>query len=74
LKDVRICFSKNGQLRGCGSNEDQGTLCQTERMMVPPVRSTARSDVLNALPPAVTQSFKPAPVPRPKLIEGPHGE
>ena len=38
LKEVRICFSKSGELRACGRNEDQRRLCSAERMYVPPVR------------------------------------
>ena len=42
LKEVRFCFSKDGQPRACGANEDQRKLCSASRMFVPPVRSTAR--------------------------------
>jgi ribonuclease T2 len=38
LKEVRICFSKTGELRACGANENQRRLCSAERMYVPPVR------------------------------------
>jgi ribonuclease T2 len=38
LKEVRICFSKDGEFRACGRNEDQRRLCSAERMYVPPVR------------------------------------
>jgi ribonuclease T2 len=38
LREVRICFTKGGALRSCGSNEDQGGLCRSSRMHVPPVR------------------------------------
>jgi ribonuclease T2 len=38
LREVRICFSKTGELRACGLNEDQNQLCRSSRMHVPPVR------------------------------------
>jgi len=38
LKEVRICFTKEGDFRSCGRNEDQRRLCSAERMYVPPVR------------------------------------
>jgi ribonuclease T2 len=37
LREVRICFSKTGQLRSCGANEGQD-FCRSGRMHVPPVR------------------------------------
>ena len=38
LKEVRVCFTKAGEFRTCGRNEDQRRLCPAERMYVPPVR------------------------------------
>jgi len=38
LKEVRVCFTRDGQFRACGRNEDQRRLCSAERMYVPPVR------------------------------------
>jgi len=38
LKEVRVCFTKEGQFRACGRNEDQRRLCSADRMYVPPVR------------------------------------
>jgi ribonuclease T2 len=38
LKEVRVCFTKAGEFRTCGRNEDQRRLCSAERMYVPPVR------------------------------------
>ena len=35
-----VCFTKDGQLRSCGSNEEQRRLCKAQRMYVPPVRSS----------------------------------
>lgn len=36
LRDVRICFSRDGAPRACGGNEER--LCRGSRMHVPPVR------------------------------------
>jgi ribonuclease T2 len=38
LKDVRICFDRDGQFRRCGANEDQGALCVAQRLYVPALR------------------------------------
>jgi ribonuclease T2 len=38
FREIRICFSKTGEPRSCGDNEDQGALCRSSRMHVPPVR------------------------------------
>ncbi len=38
LREVRICFSKDGQLTACGENEDQARLCRLDRIVMPPVR------------------------------------
>lgn len=38
LREVRICFSKDGAPRSCGANEHQERLCRGTRMHVPPVR------------------------------------
>lgn len=38
LREVRICFDRDGELRPCGSNENQTRLCRSSRMYVPPAR------------------------------------
>jgi ribonuclease T2 len=38
LREVRICFTKDGAFRACGKNENQRRLCAAARMYVPPVR------------------------------------
>lgn len=38
LREVRICFSREGEFRRCGSNERRG-VCRANRMYVPPVRA-----------------------------------
>lgn len=40
FREVRICFTKTGEPRSCGVNEDQRSLCRSTRMHVPPVRSS----------------------------------
>jgi ribonuclease T2 len=42
LREVRVCFSREGEFRECGDNEDQRQLCRAERMYVPPVRPYER--------------------------------
>ncbi|MEM8744320.1 MAG: ribonuclease T2 [Pseudomonadota bacterium] len=39
LREVRICFSKEGQLRACGHNENQARLCRLDKIVMPPVRN-----------------------------------
>ena len=41
LKEVRICFTRDGAFRACGSNESQQRLCSAAKMYVPPVRPGA---------------------------------
>jgi ribonuclease T2 len=38
LKEIRVCFSKQGEFRACGRNEDQRRLCSTDKTYLPPVR------------------------------------
>jgi ribonuclease T2 len=38
FREVRICFTKAGAFRSCGRNEEQGDLCRSSRMHIPPVR------------------------------------
>lgn len=40
LREVRICFSRDGNPAACGSNEEQRRLCNAQKMYVPPVRSS----------------------------------
>ena len=47
LREVRICFSREGEYRACGSNESQRRLCGAPRVYVPPVRSGGVSGGLN---------------------------
>lgn len=68
LKEIRICYNKDGTLRPCGANEDQRRLCNAARMFVPPVRSTAREDGTIA-PPAGRYESPPRsnPLPGPRM-------
>jgi len=38
LREIRICFSKDGAPVACSRNEDQHKMCRAERMYLPPVR------------------------------------
>lgn len=42
LREVRICFTPQGKLRGCGANERQRRLCRAQDLRVPPVRYANR--------------------------------
>jgi ribonuclease T2 len=44
LKEVRICFTRSGEFRACGRNENQRRLCSADRMYVPPVRYGAAKE------------------------------
>ena len=39
LRELRICFSKSGQLQKCGINENQKRLCRQPKIALPPVRA-----------------------------------
>ncbi len=66
LREVRICFSKDGQPRSCGANEDPRRMCSAQSMYVPPVRATKPdAGPLNAKPPAAN---RPAVIPNARNI------
>jgi ribonuclease T2 len=44
LKEIRICFSRDGHPRACGGNENQNKLCSGNRVFIPPTGATARQD------------------------------
>lgn len=75
LKEIHFCFNKDGKPRRCGGNEDQRRMCSSDRMFVPPVRSTAReeryTDRPQSAPAGNNQGLRTFP--RPRLIEGPNG-
>lgn len=60
LRDVRICVTKQGRFRPCGTNEQQGKLCRASQMRVPPVRATAW-DYRNGRPTEPSRSHLPQP-------------
>lgn len=43
LREVRVCFTPNGDFRSCGGNETQRRLCAAPRVFVPPVRESGHS-------------------------------
>lgn len=63
LRDVRVCFSREGEFRTCGRNEEQRRLCRQARMHVPPVRLGARDE--EAAGEAVRSSPLPGPLDQP---------
>jgi ribonuclease T2 len=76
LKEVRVCMSKDGQPRACGRNENQQKLCSTDRVFIPPARSTARQDApgrwnapANAAPTGASPSgaAQQSPLPGPRM-------
>jgi ribonuclease T2 len=38
LREIRICFSREGEFRSCGRNEEQERLCSAKKLTLPPVR------------------------------------
>lgn len=50
LKELRVCFDKQGDFRACGRNEDQKRLCSAPTMYVPPVREGAPSSTVPQSP------------------------
>ena len=67
LREVRICFTRDGQVRGCGHNENPGRLCRADRMYVPPVRSSTAPDRQDDR----DSGAGAAPPPRPRVIPSP---
>jgi len=57
LREVRICFDKNGAFRACGGNENARRLCSANRMYVPPVRPGPAGTA----PPANPREILPGP-------------
>ncbi len=62
LREIRICFSKDGQLRSCGRNENQRRMCSANRMFVPPVRNMRGSE------PSQGGSRQDGPLPGPRMV------
>ncbi len=59
MKEIRFCFSKEGEFKTCGSNENQGRLCRSPNVYMPPVRASAgRSQAPGSAP--ATPALAPA--------------
>ncbi len=57
MREVRICFSREGEFRACGSNEHQRRMCSADRMFVPPVRGGGGGRVLPSRTPPGQRSL-----------------
>ena len=44
LREIRICFSREGTYRPCGHNEDARRLCSADKLYLPPVRGGAPAE------------------------------
>ena len=64
LKEIRVCFSREGEFRACGRNEDQARLCPADRMYVPPAR-------LGGDGPRPESTDRKRPAPSDELLPGP---
>lgn len=70
LREIRICFTREGQPRSCGENENQRRMCSANSMFIPPARSTARVDEFGASKSqSDTSDSSKRPIPRPRVIE-----
>ncbi len=67
LREIRICFSKDGKPRQCGSNENQRRQCSAEEMSIPPVRS-AKTEPDSA---EERDTYSRIPLPGPRVIPSP---
>ncbi len=67
MREVRICFNREGAFRACGRNEDQQRLCAAQRMFVPPVRASHTGEE-----PGPSRKTPPAgqQLPHPRVIPG----
>lgn len=68
LREIRICYSREGRPTSCGRNENQRRLCRSNQMFVPPVRSTAREDDVGRKPADPNDEYRTR-LPRPRVIE-----
>lgn len=73
LKEIHFCFTKDGQPRACGGNENPRRMCSATSMFVPPVRSTTHDDQIGEKSQAPSSNEYRAPISRPRVIEGPNG-
>jgi ribonuclease T2 len=42
MREIRICFNREGAFKTCGSNEEQARLCRSRTVVLPPVRSSGK--------------------------------
>lgn len=68
LKEVRICFGRDGTPRACGANESQRRLCSAQKMFVPPVRSSKTQPETEG---ERNKAKPPSPLPMPRLLPEP---
>lgn len=74
LREIRICFSREGQPRSCGDNENQRRMCSASSMFIPPSRSTARTDEFGSDTKSQSGTGdNTRPFPRPRVIESLRG-
>ena len=75
LREIRVCFSKGGEPKACGRNEDQRRLCTTDRVYLPPIRTGGpgerRPDFRPDRPPSRTDEQRGSPPPRNERPAGP---
>ena len=43
LREIRVCFTRDGEFRSCGKNEEPRRLCGASKVYIPPVRESAGS-------------------------------
>jgi ribonuclease T2 len=73
MREVRVCFSREGEYRACGGNENPRRLCSQNRMLVLPVREAGGSR--QPLPPATRPITPPqGPLPGPSDPPAVRGE
>ncbi len=64
LREIRICFSKDGKPQNCGPNENPRKLCSAREMFLPPVRSTYS----NTDKPKKSTTVPVSPLPGPRQV------
>lgn len=78
LREIRICFSKDGNPQSCGANENPRKLCPAREIFVPPVRSTYSGSGSGTGPgtgntgtSSGRETFTSSPLPMPRLTPAP---
>jgi ribonuclease T2 len=69
LKEIRICFAKDGHPRACGANENQNKLCSRDRVFIPPSGATARqaAPIRQTPPDPAPTANQQSPLPGPRM-------